>query len=474
MKFKQIVLGVASTTLAINAYSQQQPNILFVLADDWSFPHAGVYGDANAHTPNFDKVAREGALFMDVHCTAPSGAPSRAALLTGQYPHQNGEAANLWSRFTDNPIYTDILEKDGYYVGSEKKGWGPGNFKASGFQQNPAGKQYKSFQEFLEENSAGKPFCFWHGSRYPHRPYEVGIGQKNGYDPGKLTVPAFMPDTRKVREDLADYYYYVEQFDKDLGKMLKLLEEKGMLDNTLVVVTSDNGMPFPKAKATLYDYGTRMPMAIMWKGKIKPGTVITDATSHIDVAPTFIAAAGATQPQVMQGKDLIPLIQGKEGRNNPLVFTERERHAYVREGNLSYPSRAIRDKDYLYIINLRPDRYPAGDPVRAYDVGVYGDVDAGLAKQEMIDNKEKYAELFQQAFGLRPAEELYDLSKDPFQQKNLASDPDYYMAKRIMGQKLRNFMYETDDSRATVDDDRYDKYPYYGLPSNYKPSPIQK
>uniref|UniRef100_UPI0039835D9E sulfatase family protein n=1 Tax=Daejeonella sp. TaxID=2805397 RepID=UPI0039835D9E len=279
-----------------------QPNILFVIADDWSYGHASIYGDNIIKTPNFDRVAREGALFDNAYCASPSCAPSRAAILTGQFPHRLQQGANLWGVLNkEYPNYTRILESQGYYVGLTRKGYGPGNFIAGGYDFNPAGKPNPDFATFFSKAPKDNPFCFWFGSTDPHREYESGSGKKSGMQPSKVQVPAWLPDFPIVRSDILDYYFEIQRLDRELGEILKILEDAGQLDNTIIVVTSDNGMPFPRAKATLYDSGVRMPLAIRWKGKIKPGQRIKEFVSLTDLAPTFLEAAGQKVPVQMTG-----------------------------------------------------------------------------------------------------------------------------------------------------------------------------
>jgi arylsulfatase A-like enzyme len=225
-----------------------RPNILFALADDWSWPHSGVYGDKVVKTPTFEKVAAEGVLFTHVCSAAPSCTPSRAAMLTGQAPHRLEEGANLWGILPKKyPVYPDLLEAAGYTVGHMGKGWGPGSLEGSGRTRNPAGPQFKNFAEFLRTVPKDKPFCFWYGSRDPHRPYVQGSGLKSGMKLEDVVVPSFLPDTPEVRGDILDYYFAVQRYDHDTGEILKLLQESGRADTTIVVMTGDNGWPFPRA-----------------------------------------------------------------------------------------------------------------------------------------------------------------------------------------------------------------------------------
>lgn len=466
-----VVVSAACGVIALSLGAQtppKQPNILLAIADDWSWPHAGAYGDPTVKTPAFDRIAREGVLFTRAFAAAPSCTPSRAALLTGRYPHQLEEGGTLHGFLPEKfPVYSDLLERAGYYVGFTRKGWGPGRFEPGGRTRNPAGPVFSDFEAFLRGRRAGQPFVFWFGSQDPHRPYDEGSGAASGIDLASIRVPAFLPDTPDVRRDLADYYFEVQRFDRELGQILDRLHALGELDNTLVVVTADNGMPFPRAKANVYDPGARLPFAMRWPGRAKAG-LVTDAFINLsDLAPTFLEAAGLTPPGSMSARSILPLAAGGRAVGRDQVFIERERHAHVRSGNLSYPVRAVRTGEWLYIRNLRPDRWPAGDPEMVFSVGPYGDIDGGLTKTHMLErrNDPAIARLFALATAKRPAEELYDLRADPNQLNNVADRPEHAAAKAQLRRMLDEWMRTTGDPRATTDDDRWDRYPYYGQPS---------
>lgn len=450
------------------ARADERPNILLCIADDWSYPHASIYGDEVVKTPAFDRVAREGALFTRCYCAAPSCTPSRAAILTGRFPHSLEAGANLWgflpARYN---VYPDLLEKAGYHVGFTGKGWGPGNFQAGGRTRNPAGPAYKSFAQFLDACPKDKPFCFWFGSTYPHRPYEREAGRKAGLSAERVPVPLIWPDCPEVRHDILDYYSEVQQFDHQVAQLIAELEKRGLYDRTIIVITSDNGMPFPRSKANLYDLGTHMPLAIRWPGVTRPNTHIENFVSHVDFAPTFLAAAGLPVPDDWHGRDLQPLLRGQDRAWRDAVFTERERHAYVRQGNASYPARAIRTDRFLYIRNFRPDRWPAGDPQLVFAVGPFGDIDDGPTKRVVLaaQHDPQRRHFFELACAKRPAEELYDLQKDPDEIHNVADRPEYATSKQQLAAQLLAWMKQTGDPRAEQDDDRFDKFPYYGNPA---------
>lgn len=360
------------------------------------------------------------------------------------------------------------MQQDGYHLGLTRKGWGPGNFEAGGYQENPAGTSYKNFAAFFTAAPKDKPFCFWFGTTDPHRPYEEGTGAKSGMKASDVKVPGWLPDAPVVRNDILDYYYEVERLDRELGEMLSMLEKAGKLNNTLVVITSDNGMPFPRAKANLYDAGTHIPLIMRWKDKIKPGRQIKEFISLTDLAPTFLEAAGQKVPSGVAGSSLWSLLEGKKMKENrQMVFFERERHAYVRKGDLGYPGRAIRTNDFLYIRNYQPELWAAGDPELYHSVGPYGDIDDSPSKQYILKNKEqkKVISFFDKGFAKRPADELYDVKMDPDQLNNVARNPKYADVLKTLAKELYNWQVKTKDPRAgNKNNAAFDAYPYFGPP----------
>ena len=442
----------------------ERPNILFAIADDQSWCHTSVMGDPVVSTPTFDRIAREGALFTHAFCSAPSCTPSRGAILTGQDFWRLEEGACLWSTLPAKfAVYTDLLEGAGYCIGRMRKGWGPGRLEPGGRAQNPAGPKCDNLGTFLDSVPDDAPFCFWFGSFDPHRPYKEGTGRDSGKDPNAVKVPPFLPDAPEVRDDILDYLYEVERFDREVGEMLQLLEERGQLDNTLVVMTSDNGMPFPRAKANLYDYGVRMPLAIRWPEAVRAGRTIEDFVSFADFAPTFLEAAGLEVPKAMTGRSLLPVLTSdKEGwvdPNRDKAFFGRERHTNLRDGGVGYPCRAVRTADYLYIRNFEPDRWPAGDP------DVFGDIDGNSPTKKYLllhQDKAGVRELLELATAKRPAEELYDVKADPAQLRNVAGVSEHAEARDKLRAELLHYLRETRDPRVLGNGQAFDQYPYYG------------
>jgi len=451
--------------------ADNRPNILFALADDWSWPHASIACDTVVRTPTFDRVAREGVLFPNAFVSSPSCTPSRGAILTGQWHWRLEEGASLWSTLqTKFEVYPDLLEEAGYHVGFMRKGWGPGNFKVSGRARNPAGPDFRDFERFIQARPAGRPFCFWFGSHDPHRPYKWQSGIESGMRLEDVTVPPCLPDCEEIRTDICDYYWEVQRFDREVGEMLKLLEENGELDNTLVVISGDNGMPFPRCKSNLYDLGTNVPLAVRCGSEVKGGRVVDDFVSLTDLAPTFLEAAGMKPAAAMTGRSLVDVLtSGKTGRVDPKrdrVFTGKERHTLCQQDSTAgYPMRAIRTHDFLYIHNFKPDRWPAGHPSDGrIDPRGYGDIDASRTKVYMLDHRDDPAvgRLFALAFGKRPAEELYDLRRDPGQLNNVADNADYAAIKEKLAADLMGELTATHDPRVLGEGDVFDNYPYYG------------
>ncbi|MEM9186103.1 MAG: sulfatase [Planctomycetota bacterium] len=452
------------------------PNILICVADDWGWPHAGVYGDRVIETPTFDRLCREGVRFNHAFVSSPSCTPSRNAILTGQHFWRLGAGANLWSTLSvEIPVYPVILRKAGYHVGRWRKCWGPGDPYPGGYtKSNPCGNTYRGFDRFLKSRPAGAPFCFWLGSSDPHRPYETGSGREAGLDVEAIELPAFYPDSDVIRADIADYYWEVQRFDRECGQALKLLEEAGELDNTIVVMTSDHGMPFPRCKANLYDWGVRVPLAIRWGKQAAGGRTVDEFVSLTDLAPTFLEASGLAAPAEMTGRSFLGLLSpGRDRQSGPprtQVVFGRERHtpAQASPSLDAYPARAIRTERWLYINNLEPSRWPAGVPSNAtFDGGSYTDCDDGPTKEYLVTRRDdpEVHESYELCFGLRPAEELYDVVVDPDQINNLAGDPAYEAARKDLAARLEAIREAAGDPRLVEGPaggsafDRY-RYPY--------------
>ena len=507
-----------------------RPNIVFAFADDWG-RYASAYSrfegpnslNALIDTPHFDRVAREGVLFQNAFVPAPTCTPCRSAILSGQYFWQTGLGAILQGAVWDEriPTYPLILEDAGYHIGYTYKVWSPGRtanapYGAERTRYEPAGNHYRhfshyatektsehgvdaarqilydevrqNFDAFLEARPEGKPFCYWWGPTNTHRTWERGSGTALwGLEPDGLKgrLPAFLPDVHDVREDVCDYLGECLAVDAGLGVLLDRLEATGELDNTLVVVSGDHGIPgFPRGKCNLYDIGCEVALAARWPGRIPPGRTVEDFVNLMDLGPTFLDAAGVAVPDSMTARSLLPVLEstqdGQVEADRTFVVTGRERHvAAARGGNLPYPQRAIRTRDFLYIHNFAPDRWPMGDPHGLNDIRTeapsfetlssnthiaYADMDASPTKAWMIHHRaeEPVQRLFQIGFGKRPREELYDLRVDPHYMKNVADDPGYGDTRKELADKLIQILRENDDPRVVETPCRFEHQPYAG------------
>jgi arylsulfatase A-like enzyme len=390
-----------------SAFADDRPNILMIFADDWgrlasayqSIDGPGSLNDI-VQTPNIDHVAKQGVLFRHAFVGSPSCTPCRSALLTGQYFWRTGPGAILHAPAWDNslPTFPLLLRDAGYHIGKAYKVWGPGNptdapygeqrhaFEKAGRHINDFsetvtrlvasgraieaakdelyGEVERNLEAFLDAQPKDHPFCFWLGPTNVHRRWVKGSGKALwNIEPERLRgkLPPFLPDVPEVREDVADYLGEIQALDATIGRVMDVLKSRRLLDNTLIAVSGDHGPPgFPHGKCNLYDFGTAVTLAISGPGVV-PGRVVDDFVHLMDLAPTFLEAAGLPIPPVMTGKSLMPILHSsKSGQVDPertFVITGRERHvAAARDGHLPYPQRALRTRDHLLIINFEPDR----------------------------------------------------------------------------------------------------------------------
>lgn len=521
------VFLIASSVLAATAQAENRPNIVMAFADDWGY-HAGIYGrldpgtvNDHAVTPHFDALASEGVLFRHAFVSAPSCTPCRSSLLSGQHFWRCGLGAILQGAIWDDaiPSYPLLLEGSGYRIGHTYKVWSPGtpanaphggartSFNSKGNKFNGFSQRLSqandvsamketllnevrgNFLSFLDPDGDGKananqPFCYWFGPTNVHRKWIAGSGKKYwniNPDDLKGKLPPYFPDAPTIREDFADYFGEIAAFDAGLGVLLDILDEQGLAENTVVVVSGDHGFPgVTRGKCNLYDFGTRVPLAIRWPSGIKhAGRVVDDFVSLPDLATTFLDVASVPIPSTMTATSLTPLlVSDKSGQIDPkrdAVFTGRERHvAEVRAGNKPYPQRAIRTNDYLLIRNFEPNRWPMGEgpgygrpqaAFASFDVlanntfTAFGDLDASPTKAWIIEQRESEPKAFDFAFGRRPEWELYAVGSDPDCLTNLAKDTDHQAAFNELKDRLMATLSKTGDPRVS-DNVVFERSPY--------------
>lgn len=525
------LLLVVAAAAAGNAFAPQalaadenRPNILFAFADDWG-RHASIYAEVDGsggindvvRTPNFDRLARRGVLFKNAFVNAPSCTPCRSSLLSGQYFWRTGRGAILQGAVWDAriPAWPLLLRDAGYHIGKSFKVWSPGTladapFGGQQYAYQQAGGRFNQFSQhatrlvaegksvgqarrelleevrgnfaaFLAKREAGRPFCYWFGPTNVHRKWIKGSGKALwGIDPDDLRgkLPAFLPDVPEVREDLADYFGEIAAFDAALGVLEEELRQAGELDNTLVVVSGDHGAPgFPHGKCNLYDFGTRVSLAIAGPN-VRGGRVVDDFVNLPDLAPTFLEPAGVGIPEVMTARSLWPVLKSdRQGLVDPArtwVVTGRERHVEMaRAGHLPYPQRCLRTAEFAFIINFRPERYPLGDPYHLDGENpptleeltettfvTFPDDDAGPTKAWLVTHRHdpRWKPYFDHTYGKRPREELYDLQKDPHQMHNVAGEAAYAPVLAELRERLLSELARTGDPRL-VDDGKFFETP---------------
>ncbi len=471
----------------LRAEAPSRPNILLAIADDWSYGHASIYGCTWVHTPNFDRVAREGILFQRAFTPNAKCAPSRATILTGRYSWQLEGAGNHMAIFP--PKFGGFMERlaaEGYVAGYTGKGWGPGIAKdVDNRPRAITGKRYAqrsaepeargisdndyaaNFIDFLKEVPDGKPWVFWYGTTEPHRGYEFQSGVRLGKRLEDIDrVPGYWPDTETVRHDMLDYAIEVEHYDAHLGRILDAIAAAGQLDNTLVICTSDHGMPFPRVKGQTYYHSNHVPLAVRWPRGIRgAGRVVDDVVNFADLAPTFLEVAGieAAGPimQPISGRSLLPIFRseasGQIDASRDHVLVGKERHDVGRPHDWGYPVRGIYQGDWLLVRNYEPDRWPAGDPVTGYL-----NCDGSPTKSLILEMRRngQNAHYWKLCFGKRPEYELYNVTTDPDCLINLANEPRYADVRQRLERQMVAELTAQGDPRMFGQGDIFDRYPY--------------
>lgn len=488
-----ITLFACTQEKAASEEVSKRPNILFAIADDASWKHFGAYGCNWVKTPAFDRIAKEGILFQNAYTPNAKCSPSRACILTGRNSWQLEEAGNHVPFFpTKFKTYAEALGENGYWTGSVAKGWAPGiaNDSAGNPRQltgpkfnkktltPPASKMSsndysKNFSDFIDQKPKNQPFCFWYGGHEPHRAYEFEAGSKYG---GKnladvSEVPSFWPDVDSIRQDMLDYAFEIEYFDNHLQKMLKKLEETAELENTIIIVTADNGMPFPRIKGDIYEYSHHLPLAIMWgKGIKNPGREVKDYVNFIDFTPTFLELAQLSAEKVgmqaITGKSLTDILfEDKEKYNGrDFVLVGKERHDIGRPDDQGYPIRGILKNDMLYLRNFKPERWPKGNPETGYL-----NTDGSPTKTYVLNTRRVKGEtkFWQLNFDKRPAEELYNVKEDPFCMNNLATNTNFAAIKTKLSEEMTKRLTAQEDPRILGKGNIFDNYEYAGKEADF-------
>ena len=403
------------------------PNFVFLISDDQSYPDAGCYGNKALRTPNIDRLAQEGIRFDRAFAASPSCSPSRSGILTGQPAHSTGTARFHSPMPRMQETILEYLKPAGYYTAA----FGKVHQGAEFWKRWDCPGRLDPVETFFDRRPKNRPFFLHVGYHEPHRPF------RNGTSPpvktSDVSVPPFLPATSAVRADLASYAQAIERLDSEIGKFVDLLKQHHLDENTLVILTSDQGMAFPGAKGTLYDPGLHVPLIARWPGRIKPGRTSSDLISLLDLAPTWLDAAGISAPQTMNGRSFLGLLDGALYGARDAVFAERNYHTTL---DLS---RSVRTAGYKLIQNYLPEN--SYQPL--------SDISRSPSWHSIVTFKREWrlsGVLERHYFARpRPVVELYDLEKDPWELTNLAGHSNYAETVRKLQAKLSRWMVDTYD-----------------------------
>lgn len=385
-----------------------RPNFIFFISDDISQEDHGCYGHPVIKTPEIDRLAAGGMRFDQAYLTISSCSPSRCSIITGRYPHNTG-APELHSKLPDDQVrFPELLREAGYYTALSGKNHMFGKEDRAFDKITRGGEPGGSsdWVQLVRDRPKDQPFFFWFAAYDAHRGWKVSDHAPE-YEPDDVVVPPYNVDGPVTREDLALYYHEVSRFDHFVGKVRAELERQGVLDHTFLVVSSDNGRPFPRAKSRLYDSGIKTPWVVHFPELIKQGAVTQSFVSTIDLSATCLELAGVGIPECVQGRSFVPVLKDPKASVRDVVFAEQNWHVYHNQ------SRLVRWGDFAYIRNYFPNQmnlcsesditYPAGKELWE-------------AQAEGRGHK-NYWQTFVNPC---PKEELYDLSRDPDQLTNLA------------------------------------------------------
>jgi N-sulfoglucosamine sulfohydrolase len=424
--------------------SATKPNIIWIILDDVS-PNLGSYGDAQAITPNMDRLAREGLRFTNAFTHAPVCAPSRSGLLTGMYPTTMG-SHHMRSKLINPPeVFTKYLRDAGYYVawpGKVDWNFDDGNSNMAVFNYAPNAQQADSRKDWLQEAPPQKPFFHYlnlfvtHESQTranaeQHAKNTVRLKPDEFHQPANMKLPKFYPDAPEIRKDLSQYYDDVTAADYVVGDVMAWLEKYKLTENTILIVVGDHGRGMPRSKRWLYDSGIKVPLLVRWPAKIKPATVRNDPVCFIDFAPTMLSLAGAEIPARMQGQIFLG---EKRAKDRQYIYAARDRMDEVYDR-----IRAVRDTRYKYIRNFAPE-LPYAQKIS------YNEENPTMKAWRRLSEEGKLTGAPALFFApTKPKEELYDTQTDPDEVKNLASDPKYKKHLERMRAALNKWIADTKD-----------------------------
>lgn len=451
---KKIAL-ISTLTLASSLILAQdkKPNIIVFIADDLGWEDLGVYGNPVVRTPNIDKLAKEGMRFNNFYLTASSSSPSRSSMLSGLYPHNTG-AMNLHEEMSPEVLlFPELLKESGYYTMLIGKSHGTNKPEVKKkFDKMVLADWSKPWTmgdmwtEALDDRPKDKPFFMWAASIDPHRPYKQGT-YANPHDPNKVIVPPYIPDIPEIREELADYYDEISRFDEHIGRVVDKLKSENLLDNTLIIILSDNGRPFFQCKTRVNVQGLKSPFIVHYPPLVKAGTQTNGIASAVDIAPTILELTGIKKPHGMQGISMVPILKNNATEIRQYAFGEHNWHVFM-----GFERVAI-SKEYVYIRNWIPE-LPIPPVAETLRMPAYKKILEMYLNNQL---EEQYTDCF---IAPRPSEELFNISNDIHCMKNLASLKKYQRTKEKMRIVLDAWQESTGDvfpGKDALKQDRNDR-----------------
>lgn len=400
-----LTLSISSSLCAAEAPTG--PNIFFVLSDDHSKADSGCYGNKVIRTPNIDRLAGQGMRFENAFTGTAMCSPSRSMLYTGLYPVRNGAYPNHSQVKPGTKSIVHHLSKLGYEVILVNK-------RHVGPQASFPFRYFKTIAEtgrYLEGLHKSKRFCVFVATNDPHTPWKPN----RHYDAKQVPVPPYVVDNATTRDSITRYYSDVEAMDAEVGQCMKLIDDLGVTQETLFVYAGDHGAQFPFSKWTCYDAGLNVPFIARWPGRVKAGSVSNALIHFIDFLPTAVELTAGKPIAGLDGKSFASVLLGKTTDHHKYVFGIHTTRGII-AGSPSYPIRSVRSATHKYIRNLQHDK-PFHNIVTERDVEGYW---SSWVKSAKTDPR---AARLVDRYQRRPAEELYDIQRDPYEQNNLAADP---------------------------------------------------
>lgn len=442
MKFAFVLCLILSVFLGSSVAAESRPNFMIIIADDLCWRDLGYEGSPDVKTPNLDQLRAESMHLRGMFNPATSCSPTRHALYTGLYPIRSGAYPNHTRVYDGTKSLFTHLKDAGYRVALQNKSH-VGPAASFPYEHIDGADDLSETTSFVTRDPA-QPWFIVFASNDPHSPWSRGPS----YDPAKITVPPYLHDNSITREALATYFGEISKLDEQVGALMKMLDDTKQSQNTIVLFVSEQGSSFPYGgKWSVYDNGIHASAILRWPGKVKPGSTSSALMQYVDVPPTCLAAAGIDPTEIdvgcpdangatgFDGRSFLPVLLGETDTLRGHIFAQ---HTTVGTNGAigPYPIRAARDTRYKLIRNLAPEL--------TYTIG-------GLHKGQPIEswqadakNDAKLAARVAQLFN-RPAEELYDLESDPFETKNLASDPAMAQIKTRLQNQLDAWMLQQND-----------------------------